>query len=676
MPTFIPVDLNQISVEVPGTRSPGATGHYRCPQHPNALLEYPTEAPHIKTIYDMFQHALPKFSNNEFLGTRAFDPSTKKYGKYIWQTFGQIDNRINAFGSGLLNAYEDLFGNSQLQKWSLGIWAPSGPEWYISDMTCSFYNLVSVPLYETLGADAVEYVCNHSEVKIAVCAASYVSKLLAISGNLPNLKAIISIGDFDRSIPTNGIKIYEWFEIEANGKQFPRKHSPPSPEDLATICYTSGTTGMPKGALLTQRNFIAAAAGCREATILNSDDVIISYLPLAHIMGRLIDTLATIGGSRIGYFHGDMLALLDDIQELKPTFFPSVPRVLNRIYAKVAASTIHAPGPMGAISRHAVEEKLANLHNGKGYEHPVWDRLLFNYVRQILGGRVQMIVTGSAPIAKEALSFLRVAFACPVYEGYGSTENMGAVSITSFGEYIPSHVGGPRPSVEFRLADVPAMNYYATDLPFPRGEIQVRGASVFSGYHKDKKNTDEALSPDGWFATGDIGFVDQRGCITIIDRKKNIFKLAQGEYVAPEKIENSLTSNCKYVMQAFVHGDSLESSLVTVIVPDPEMFLPFANAIANSKVALGDRDGLLRLCDDPKVKAAFLKELDNAGRSNGLNGFEIPRRIFLSADPFTVETGLLTPTSKLRRPQTKEFFQQQIDDMYKDIQSEQPSSKL
>ncbi|KAF9997623.1 hypothetical protein BGZ80_010413 [Entomortierella chlamydospora] len=671
------INLDKQSVEVPGSKTPGATAIYR---HPNGYVDHCHEAPHAKTVYDLFQHAVSKFSSNDFLGTRTYDPSTKKYGAYSWQTYGQVHDRIEAFGSGLIHVYEKILGNTQLKRWSLGIWAQSRPEWFISDLSCSFFDMVSVPLYETLGSDSVEYVCNHAEIKVVVCSANHIPKLLASADKLPFLQGIVSMDSIDESTRSagdkKGIKIFDFSEIETLGKKFPRKHSPPQESDVNTICYTSGTTGQPKGAMLTHKNFVAAVGGARESLKLTPEDTMISYLPLAHIMGRFTDTMTLFGGAKIGYFHGDMLALLDDAMELKPTYFPAVPRLLNRIYAKVAASTIQAPGPLGAISRHAVNEKVANLEAGKGFRHELWDPLLFEHVRQVLGGRVQVILTGSAPISKEVLSFLRVAFCCVVLEGYGATESMATISVTSCADYIPGHVGGPRAVVELRLVDVPEMNYLTTDKPFPRGEIQTRGANMFVGYYKDEKNTNATILPGGWVASGDIGFIDNRGCLTIVDRKKNIFKLAQGEYVAPEKIENVLTARCKLVMQMFVHGDSLESSLVAVSVPDPDTFLPWANSIANSQIKASDSEGLSKLCNDPRILNAFLKELEAAGRAGGLNGFELPKKVHLTFDAFSVENDILTPTSKLRRPQAKAYFQDKIDIMYNELRATQPVAKL
>ncbi|KAG0270750.1 hypothetical protein BGZ95_001569 [Linnemannia exigua] len=671
MPRFIKYNLDKQSVEVPGTRTPGATGHYRHAAYADGLVNNIRDAPHIQTLYDMWQNSVTKYADNDFLGHRPFNTVAQTYGGYTWETYRQINQRVNAFGSGIMHLNEVILGNEQLNRWSLGIWSHGRPEWFITEMSCNTYNLISVALYDTLGADAVEYIVNHADIQIVVASANHIASMLENADKLPKLKAIVSMDSLHDTVPVpgatsaaqvlrawgaeKGIKVYDFNEIENLGKEFPRKHLPPQADEVASLCYTSGTTGKPKGAMLTHKNFVATVGTNREGMILTPDDVLISFLPLAHIMGRVVDTCLMYAGGKIGYFRGDILLLLEDVGELRPTFFPAVPRLLNRIYAKLVASTIEAPGLVGALARRGVATKMANLAAGKGVNHALWDRLLFNKIKMALGGRVQVILTGSAPIAKEVLSFLRIAFGCV---------------------FIPGHIGNPRAGCEIKLVDVPEMNYRSTDQPFPRGEICIRGDTVFKGYFKDEQNTKETMDSEGWLATGDIGFIDNRGCFTIIDRKKNIFKLAQGEYIAPEKLENILGARCNLVQQIYVHGDSLESTLVAVVIPEPETFVPFANTIAGASVVVTDVEGISKLCKDPKVIFAVTKELEKAGKAGAFRGFEFVKRVHLTTDAFSVDNEMMTPTFKVRRPQVAAYFAKQIKDMYEDIHNTTPVAKL
>ncbi|OZJ06424.1 hypothetical protein BZG36_00465 [Bifiguratus adelaidae] len=665
------------TIEVPNTRQPGSTGIYRNAAFPDKLVSKSHSK--VNTLYDNWKWGLKISKDRKCIGHRTVDPKTRTLGPYVWQTYREVDRRINNFGSGLLNLAEK-HGIQKTEQFPVGIWAINRPEWLISDYAASHYNLFTVALYDTLGPDTVEYVINHAEIELLVVSADHIPALLTLGPKIPNLKVIVSMdkleGD-DQVAPglpsrfsvlsawaaEKGIYLTDMATVEAFGSKNRKPNNPPKPDDLACIMYTSGTTGVPKGAMITHRNFVAASAGVSYSVHTSQDDIFISYLPLAHIFGRTAEVSCIKSGCCIGYFSGDVMMLVDDMQVLKPTFMISVPRLLNRIYARLVAATIEAPGVKGALARKAVADKLFNLHHGKGNLHPVWDRIIFSKVKQALGGHVNKILSGSAPLATDVLDFLRIAFCCTVYEGYGATETCAASTVTVPEEYIAGNIGAPFPHNELKLMDVPEMNYLSTD-PYPRGEICIRGDNIFRGYFKDEKNTKEAIDADGWCHTGDIGVIDERGSLTIIDRKKNIFKLAQGEYVAPEKIENAYSKNT-LIVQLYVHGDSLQSQLVGIVVPDPEALQVLATKLhitSPSKKAT-----LKELCANPKLKAAILKEMDKNARDAGLKGFEYVKAITLTMDAFTIENELLTPTFKVKRPQAAAHFKPEIDAMYAEL---------
>ena len=250
--------------------------------------------------------------------------------------------------------------------------------------------------------------------------------------------------------------------------------------------------------------------------------------------------LACMRGFKIGFYQGDPLKLVDDCAVLKPTCFPSVPRLYNRIYGKIQDKFKEATGCKAWLVNKALNSKTAALEANATYTSGCWDKLVFSKVAALLGGRVKIMVTGSAPIDGAVLKFLKVCFCCPVLEGYGLTETAGASSATHPNDPVVGHVGGPVACVKFRLKDVPEMNYLHTDKPYPRGELCMMGGNVFSGYYLRPDKTEEAFDEDGWFKSGDVAIGYPNGSFRIIDRSKNIFKLSQGEYIAPEKIENLL----------------------------------------------------------------------------------------------------------------------------------------
>ena len=289
--------------------------------------------------------------------------------------------------------------------------------------------------------------------------------------------------------------------------------------------------------------------------------------------------------------------------------------------------------------------------------NPIWERLVFNKIKAKLGGRVRVMTTGSAPISAEVLDFLRAAFSCEVVEGYGMTEG-GVMSSTAPGETEGGNVGPPAVVNEIKLVSVPEMNYTTSDKPFARGEICVRGPSVFRGYLKDEKKTRETIDGDGWLHTGDIGTWIPGGRLKVIDRKKNIFKLAQGEYVAPEKLEG-VFGRSPLAAQVFVHGDSLQPCLVSVVVVDPEAIVAWAdeNGIGGERTP----EALSRL---PEAREAVLASMLKEGAKSRLQGFELPKAVMLDWELWSVDTGLTTPTFKAKRPQLKEKYSKEIAAMY------------
>lgn len=273
-----------------------------------------------------------------------------------------------------------------------------------------------------------------------------------------------------------------------------------------------------------------------------------------------------------------------------------------------------------------------------------------------------VLFLGASPISPEVFDFLKICFGANVIEGYGMTETSCTISLTNFSDTNSGHVGPPIPCCEVKLVDIPEMNYYSTDQPYPRGEVCVRGPILFQGYHKDKAQTMEVMDEEGWFHTGDVGCWLSNGRLKIIDRKKNLFKLAQGEYIAPEKIEN-IYMRCPMVAQVFIYGDSLKSQLVGIVVPDVDVLIPWAKQ-------QGIRKNLAALCEDKEVVSSILDSIQAEGRIAGLTGFEQVHAICVIPEPFTVENDLLTPTFKLKRPQAKEKFRTQIEKLYQTLDAE------
>jgi long-chain acyl-CoA synthetase len=300
---------------------------------------------------------------------------------------------------------------------------------------------------------------------------------------------------------------------------------------------------------------------------MTEEDCYISYLPAAHSFEQCIFAMSCITGLKAGFFAGNVLKLTEDIAVLKPTLFPSVPRLFNRIYGKILDGTKAATGIKGWLVNKAIASKLANLKAGAGVTHGFYDKVVFKKMKAILGGNVKVMITGSAPISGEVLDFLKICFCCPITEGYGMTETMAGSCLTFPDDPQTGVVGGPLQCVKIRLRDIPEMGYLSSNDP-PKGEVCFWGPSIMKGYFKNPEKTAEAFHND-WLLSGDVGMVLPNGNIKIIDRAKNIFKLSQGEYIAPEKLENVYVQS-SFVMQCWIYGDSLRDHIVGFFVMDPD----------------------------------------------------------------------------------------------------------
>ncbi|XP_004304992.1 PREDICTED: long chain acyl-CoA synthetase 6, peroxisomal [Fragaria vesca subsp. vesca] len=642
------------SVVLPEKLQTGKWNVYRSVRSPFELVTRFADHPDIVTLHDNFVRSAETFKDHKYLGTRIRSDGT--VGEYKWMTYGEAATVREALGSGLwLNG---------IQKGAcVGLFFINRPEWLIVDHACSAYSFISVPLYDTLGPDAVKYVVNHANVQAIFCSPDNMNTLLSLLSEIQSVALIVVVGGVDehlRSLPSiTGVKLVSYMELVSQGRSCLQPFCPPNSEDVATICYTSGTTGTPKGVVLTHGNLISSCAGFSCALRFCSSDIYISYLPLAHIYERANQIVVLYFGGACGFYQGDNLKLMDDLAVLRPTLFCSVPRVYNRIYAGINNAVKTSGILKERLFRAAYNSKKQSIMSGST-SSPIWDRLVFNKIKAKLGGRVRFMSSGASPLSPDVMDFLRVCFGCQVIEGYGMTETTSVICMMDEGDTLSGHVGSPSAACEVKLVDVPEMNYTSDDQPYPRGEICVRGPIVFQGYYKDELQTKEVFDDEGWLHTGDIGLWLPGGRLKIIDRKKNIFKLAQGEYVAPEKIEN-VYAKCQFVAQCFIYGDSFKSCLVAIVAVDPDVLKEWA---ASEGIKYED---LRQLCNNPRVRSVVLADMDAIGKEAQLRGFEFAKAVTLVPEPFTVENGLLTPTFKIKRPQARAHFAKAISNMYSEL---------
>ncbi|CAH8641225.1 unnamed protein product [Schistosoma mattheei] len=394
-----------------------------------------------------------------------------------------------------------------------------------------------------------------------------------------------------------------------------------------------------------------------EFKIVNSNSVHLSYLPLPHIMEQVAMSSHILMGACSGFLTESIDGLLDDAHLLRPTSLVVVPRVLSRMYTKYQ-SALGDSVAKKQLYNYIVKKKLAEQKRGKFHHRSVVDTMLFGKLRKKFGGRVCCIISGSAPLSPELSKFAHAVFNL-VFEGYGTTETMGGVTLSPIGEYRLGTVGGVVYGVELKLVDVPDLDLVA--LRDGRGEICARGDQCSKGYFKDPVKTAELIDSDGWIHTGDIGEWTEEGSLKIVDRVKSIFKLSQGEYIAPEKIEMAYQT-CKLISQIFVDGNSQKNYPVAIVVPD---FTELRSALSNSKV-LQHHKKLLdsELCRNETVNKFVLEKMNAIATLKLLKGFEKVQAIYLTDEVFTIDNGLLTPTMKLSRNKARNYFSKTIVSLY------------
>ncbi|XP_063204754.1 long-chain-fatty-acid--CoA ligase 6 isoform X4 [Chroicocephalus ridibundus] len=688
-----PCDLRMQSEEVEGLDGARRSVIGDSPQ---LLTHYYDDA---RTMYEVFRRGFSISENGPCLGFR------KPKQPYQWLSYKEVAERAEALGSGLLQQ-----GCKPSTKQFIGVFAQNRPEWIISELACYTYSMVVVPLYDTLGPGAIRYIVNTADISTVICDKPEKARILldhVERRETPGLSSIILMDPFEKELTERGrrcgVRIQTMQEVEDCGRESRHVPVPPRPEDLSIVCFTSGTTGNPKGAMLTHGNVVADFSGFLKVTekviFPRQDDVLISflplahmferviqvrnlpeltrprgapcvffqsqwsptcadvhisYLPLAHMFERMVQSVVYCHGGRIGFFQGDIRLLSDDMKALRPTIFPVVPRLLNRMYDKIFSQADTSLKRW--ILEFAARRKKAEVRNGIIRNDSLWDKLFFNKIQASLGGCVRMIVTGAAPASPTVLGFLRAALGCQVYEGYGQTECTAGCTFTTPGDWTSGHVGAPLPCNLIRLKDVEELNYFASK---GEGEICVKGPNVFKGYLKDEEKTTEALDQEGWLHTGDIGKWLPNGTLKIIDRKKHIFKLAQGEYIAPEKIEN-IYIRSDPVAQIYVHGDSLQAFLVGIVVPDSEVMPGWAKK-------RGFDGTYAELCKNKELQQAIMEDMVRLGKESGLHSFEQVKAIYIHSDMFSVQNGLLTPTLKAKRPELRDYFKKQIEELYSSI---------
>lgn len=455
----------------------------------------------------------------------------------------------------------DAEGYSKVDKSPLeclAIYSRNCYQWVVAEYGSFYNNYTIVPLYDTLGIESVKLVLVEVGFSAAICDNNGISNIVELLekdkvGKLHTLISIDPVSDELKARINNlQIKLYSFEQILEEGKNIRYDPCLPTHTDIALILYTSGSTGVPKGVILYHQTLSSLAQSSQlhdERTSAKEGDFHLSYLPLPHSFEQFLEANVLSGGGAIGFSNGDKKLVLDDVAVLRPTVFASVPRIYTRMQDSIIKTVNKKGGVVKRLFDNGVKAKYDGFEKGL-LNHSFYDKIVFSKIKAKIGfDRLRWAISGSAPLPKETIKFLRAVLGVPFFEGYGMTETGGGIccgeldDVSRFG-----NCGGPVHACEIRLVSVPELNYYVTDKEHVkndekiicngRGEICLRGFNVTPGYFKRPDLTKEVIDEDGWLHTGDIGLWDDKKTIHIIDRKKNIVKLSQGEYIAVESLEN------------------------------------------------------------------------------------------------------------------------------------------
>lgn len=670
----LPYPQEEISsaVPIPNTIEQGFSPIFRNSYAQKDLRTKPS--PTLSTIRECFKYSVAANKDRPCLGKRIVE-SDGKFGNYHFDTYSTVEQRQLNFGSGIFYVLENSRFSNKLvsDNFVVSILATNRPEWIITDLACISYSITSTTLYTTLGDDTTQFILELTESRVCVTLGDKVQLLIKLKLNFPeelaNLSVVVSMDELDKS---NGyfaaakaakISLYNFSEVEKLGELYPVKEIPPTPKTTYTIMFTSGTTGSrPKGVVLTHE---AAVSGITLSSLifnLPPNPITYCYLPLAHIYERQTNLNELFWGAVIGFPSVPIVSLLEDIQLLKPTVLVLVPRILSKLEAALKQQTIFNPNPViKAIFSAAINKKMqiqssADFQEGN---HVLYDRVT-NALRKKLGMQnLVCFVSGSAPMAPDTIKFLKAALGVGVCQAYGLTETFGGIMASLQHEAEPGSCGPISVTTEMRLKDVPEMNCY-TDAVEPTGELLLRGPQVFKQYYKNPEETAKCFDTDGWFHTGDIAKLDLQGKVSIVDRLKNYFKLSQGEYVTPEKIENIYMARFSLLAQVFVYGDSFNNYLVAIVGLDPATITSYMKQ-RFGKERLSQSE-VVEFFKDAANKKILLHDM-NASLKGSLQGFEKIHNILVGFDPLTI-ADVITPTFKVKRPIAGRAFKDELKSLY------------
>ncbi|HXF38281.1 MAG TPA: long-chain fatty acid--CoA ligase [Blastocatellia bacterium] len=593
------------------------------------------------TLNELFNQAVDRYRESEFLRFKSGDG---------WRslTYGEVARRVRELALGLHS-----LGLSPSDR--VAIWSENRPEWNLADLATLAISAVDVPIYATQARSQVEYILADSAARAIFVSRAFLDDALAMKSQLPELEFVIS---FDAAEAQATVSLVAISELVDKGRavygESPSLYDSlwhkATRDDLATILYTSGSTGDPKGVMLTHKNLTANALNSAHWLDLgNRHELALTYLPFTHIFERAVWYLYAHTGNTIAYAES-IDAVARNLLEIRPTAMTSVPRMFEKIYARIIERGLAAGFPKRQIflwsldvGRKWAERKDRGETIGPllALQHKIADALVFKKWREAVGGNIRIFISGGAPLAPE-IAYLFMAAGLQILQGYGLTETSPSVSCNTETRNRIGTVGPVMDNVEVRIAE--------------DGEILVKGDTVMKGYYNRPAENEEAFTADGWFRTGDIGHLDPDGFLVITDRKKDLIKTSGGKYIAPQRVE-SLIKSSRFVSQVVVVGNARKFASA-LIVPNMELLRSYAEM---KDIRYKDPRELLT---NPRIVDLMERQIDKY--TSDLAKFEKVKKFALLEDELTTESGELTPTLKPRRSVIEKKYASVIDHLYEE----------
>ena len=573
----------------------------------------------------------------------------KSQGKYMGITYAELRLKVEQLCAGLVELGVKRGDHVALVS-------ENRPEWVISDLAIVTLGAVTIPIYPTLTAKQIEYIFKDAGIRLAIVSNSFqLNKVQKIFDHVKSLRSVVVMVDkgvaFDEKVVSYSALIdRQAADPRRHGLLFAESNRHTKPEDLLTILYTSGTTGNPKGVMLTHRNLVSNMHAAAAVLAFDDKDVFLSFLPLCHSFEKMAGYLTAMAcGATIAYAES-VETVRDNMLEVRPTIMTAVPRFFERAYNRLRKQ-IEGSSPvqrkiffwavdvgrrMVGARRHGTVPPLLSI------QHALADKLVHRKIRDRMGGRMRFMVSGGAALAREYGEFFE-AMGLKIIEGYGLTESAPVIAANRLDDHKFGTVGKPIPGVEVKIAE--------------DGEILARGPNIMKGYWNDRKATAEAIDKRGWLHTGDIGLFDSDGFLVITDRKKHLFVSSGGKNIAPQQLEN-LFQQSKYVDQFVLIGDR-RMFLSALIVPDFDAIKQFAD---ENRIQYRDVQELVR---SEEIRRMIENDIQTLQRD--LANYERVRKFVLLDQPFTIETGEMTPTMKVKRNVVEERYRHLIDRMYEGV---------